>query len=193
MAKDYKHRATPRHRRPAVPGWLWLLAGLALGLLVAFLGYLQQSPRAPADAPQPGPARPLSGQEARDVKKTTPAPVPPPPKPRYDFYTILPGMEVVVPEQSLPEKTREGVRPVEAPGTYVLQAGSFRSHPQADQLKARLALLGLKSEIQVVTIDNRETWHRVRVGPFKDLNALNAARARLKENRLDAILLRVSE
>lgn len=201
MPRDYKHRTNQRRRKPqSPPGWLWLFAGLALGLLVAFLYYLQQSPDATKQpAPKQDTARQPLGvpapdrQEARDVKKTAPAPVPPPPKPRFDFYTILPGMEVVVPEQEITGRPREGVRQVEAPGTYLLQTGSFRTLQQADQLKARLALLGLKADIQTVTIDNRETWHRVRVGPFKDLEALNTARARLKENDLDAILLRVGE
>lgn len=203
MPRDYKHRtSSPRRRkRKSAPGWLWLIAGLALGLLVAFLYFLQQSPDTPqakAPAPKQDTARqplgvPAPGQEARDVKKTAPVAPPPPPKPRFDFYTILPGMEVVVPEQEITGKPREGVRQVEAPGTYLLQAGSFRTLQQADQLKAKLALLGLKSDIQTVTIDNRDTWHRVRVGPFEDLDALNTARARLKENDIDAILLRVGE
>lgn len=204
MPRDYKHRTSTRRskRRNGAPGWLWLVAGLALGLFIAFLFYLQQRPAQPAAAKVAAPppkaettSKPLSvprdGQDVRDVKKTTPAKVPPPPKPRFDFYTILPEMEVVVPEQEITGTPREGVRQVEAPGTYLLQAGSFRTHQQADQLKAKLALLGLQADIQTVTINNKETWHRVRVGPFNDLNALNTARARLKENNLDAILLRV--
>ena len=96
-----------------------------------------------------------------------------------------------VAEQEITGKPLEGVPQVEAPGTYLLQAGSFKSQPQADQLKAKLALLGLQSDIQTVTVNNTETWHRVRVGPYNDLAALNTARARLKENQLEAILLRV--
>jgi cell division protein FtsN len=200
MPRDYKHRTSQRRRKhQPTPGWVWLSTGLVLGLFVAFLFYLKQPPDAPtAPAPKQETARqplgvPAAGQEARDVKKAAPAPVPPPPKPRFDFYTILPGMEVVVPEQEITGKPREGVRQVEAPGIYLLQAGSFRTLQQADQLKAKLALLGLQSDIQTVTINNRDTWHRVRVGPYKDLDALNTARARLKENGLDAILLRVGE
>ncbi|MBI5461360.1 MAG: SPOR domain-containing protein [Gammaproteobacteria bacterium] len=204
MPRDYKHRtSTPRRRRKqqSPPGWLWLLAGLAIGLFVAFLFYLQQRPAAqPTAASTPAtPAQtsqslnvPTAQQDARAVRKTEPAKaLPPPAKPRFDFYTILPEMEVPVPEQEITGQPREGVPQVEAPGTYLLQAGSFRTRQQADQLKAKLALLGLQSDIQTVTINNKETWHRVRVGPFSDLNALNTARARLKENQLDAILLRV--
>ena len=203
MPRDYKlSTSAPRRRRKrqSPPGWLWLLAGLAIGLFVAFLFYLQQRPTAqptaaavptaPSQASQPL-NLPATGKDTREVRKPEPAKAPPPPKPRFDFYTILPEMEVPVPEQEITGQPREGLPQVEAPGTYLLQAGSFRARQQADQLKAKLALLGLQSDIQTVTINNQETWHRVRVGPFSDLNALNTARARLKENQLDAILLRV--
>lgn len=178
---------------------MWLLAGLAIGLFVAFLFYLQQRPATQPTAAATAPAQTNQSlsmpgkQDAREVRKPAAAklPPPPPPKPRFDFYTILPEMEVPVPEQEITGQPREGVPQVEAPGTYLLQVSAFRTRQQADQLKAKLALLGLQSDIQTVTINNQETWHRVRVGPFSDLNALNTARARLKENNLDAILLRV--
>lgn len=199
MPRDYKHRtSSPRRRRKrqSPPGWLWLLAGLAIGLFVALLLYLQQRPDKPVQAevavpPRHPQAMPERSQDTRDVRKPAAKIPPPPPKPRFDFYTILPEMEVPVPEDEITGKAREGVPQVEAPGTYLLQAGSFRTREQADQLKAKLALLGLQSDIQTVTINNKETWHRVRVGPFTDLKALNTARARLKENNLDAILLRI--
>ena len=196
MPRDYKHRANSRRKRSTIPGWVWLLAGLAIGLFVAFLAYLQLQSAEPATQAVPATASkavPKPAQETRETRKPKPAPVPPPPKPRFDFYTILPEMEVVVPEQEITGKPREGVRQVEAPGTYILQVGSFRALQQADQLKAKLALLGLQAGIQTVTINEREIWHRVRVGPFKELSTLNAARVRLKENQIDAILLRVGE
>ncbi len=192
MPRDYKHRANSRRKRSTTPGWVWLLAGLAIGLFIAFLAYLQLRTAEPAQQSAPI-ATPKPAPEPREVRKPKPAPVPPPPKPRFDFYTILPEMEVVVPEQEITGKPREGVRQVEAPGVYILQVGSFRTLQQADQLKAKLALLGLQAGIQTVTINEREIWHRVRVGPFKDLSTLNGARARLKENQIDAILLRVGE
>jgi cell division protein FtsN len=101
-------------------------------------------------------------------------------------------MEVIVPDEEIRGKaTREGVKQVEQPGTYLLQAGSFRSRQQADQLRARLALLGLETSVQAVTVDNGQNWHRVRVGPFSNLQELNDARALLKTNGVDAILIRL--
>ena len=56
-----------------------------------------------------------------------------------------------------------GSGPVEKPGAYILQAGSFRNHADADRVRALIAMQGVESKIQKVTID-KDTWHRVRVG-----------------------------
>ena len=192
MARDYKHQVRRKPRRKPAPPWVWMLAGLSIGLFVAFLIYLK-STAADAPAPRVVEAPMPTEQEARGVKKVPPAPIPPPPKPRFDFYTTLPEMEVVVPEEEITGTRKEGVRQVEEPGTYLLQAGSFRTHEQADRLKAQLALLGLETGIQSVSINDRETWHRVRVGPFRDLDELHRVRVQLKSHDVDAILIRVRE
>jgi cell division protein FtsN len=171
-----------------------MVAGLSIGLFVAFLIYLKSGGgSAPAARLVEAPVTVPAEREARGVKKEPPAPIPPPPKPRFDFYTALPEMEVVVPEEEITGTRKEGVRQVEKPGTYLLQAGSFRTYEQADRLKAQLALLGLETGIQSVSIEERETWHRVRVGPFRDLNELHKVRVRLKSQNVDAILIRVRE
>lgn len=193
MARDYKHQVRRKPRRKPAPPWVWMLAGLSIGLFVAFLIYLKStggSAPAPRVVEAPSPA---AEREARGVKKEAPAPIPPPPKPRFDFYTALPEMEVVVPEEEITGTRKEGVRQVDKPGTYLLQAGSFRTHEQADRLKAQLALLGLETGIQSVSINDRETWHRVRVGPFRDLDELHKVRVQLKSHNVDAILIRVRE
>ena len=101
-------------------------------------------------------------------------------------------MEVLVPEEEIKgTPTREGVKRVEKPGTYLLQAGSFRSRKQADQLRAKLGLLGMETRIQTVSVNSKQSWHRVRVGPFNNLRDLNQARSLLKKNGIDAILIRL--
>ncbi len=191
MARDYKHQVRRKPRRKPAPPWVWMLAGLGIGLFVALLIYLKAGPD---DAPVARVVEaPPMEREARGVKKEPPAPIPPPPRPRFDFYTTLPEMEVVVPEDEITGSRKEGVRQVDKPGTYLLQAGSFRTHEQADRLKAQLALLGLETGIQTVSINDRETWHRVRVGPFRDLDELHKIRVQLKSHKIDAILIRVRE
>jgi cell division protein FtsN len=186
-------RRTARSR-PGPPPWVWSLTGLMVGLLVAFLVFLQMRPKQTevAETAQPL-AVPAEQQTAPAPKPNKPKAAPvAPPKPRFDFYNLLPEMEVIVPDEDIQgQATQEGVKRVEQPGTYLLQAGSFRSRKQADELRAKLALLGLETSVQAVTVDNTQTWHRVRVGPFSNLQELNNARALLKKNGVDAILIRL--
>lgn len=187
------HRRRTARSRPAPP-WVWSVTGLVVGLLVAFLVFLQMRPKQAeiAQSQQPLTVPAPAEQAALEVHKPKSKPVTPPAKPRFDFYNLLPEMEVIVPDEDIQGKaSHEGVKQVEQPGTYLLQAGSFRSHPQADQLRARLALLGLETSVQAVTVDNGQTWHRVRVGPFSNLQDLNDARALLKTNGIDAVLIRL--
>ncbi len=83
-------------------------------------------------------------------------------------------------------------RAVEEPGSYILQAGSFTSLSDADRLQANLALLGIESRIQRVTIDD-DVFHRVRVGPISDLTELNRVRARLRQARIEHLLVKVPD
>jgi len=191
MPRDYKHRAHARRSKPALSPWVGVISGLAIGLFVAFLVYIrmQATPVQQVFVKETIPPPP---EAPADTATDGKADVPPPPKPRFDFYTLLPEMEVVVPEQEITGKPEQGVRQVEQPGTYFLQVGSFRNGKQADRFKAELALLGLETSIQKVTIDNKTTWHRVRVGPFSDLDALNKARRLLRQRGVESTLVKVT-
>jgi cell division protein FtsN len=197
MARDYKYQ--DRRRRSGSPPWVWAMVGLLVGLFVAFLVFLQLRTQAPAsptavlETPPEPETRPPVEQAAPPAARVAKAGPEPPPKPRFDFYNLLPEMEVIVPEQEVQgAATPEGVKKVEQPGTYLLQAGSFRNQDQADRLRARLALLGVETTVQTVTVNDQETWHRVRVGPFDNLKDLNSARSLLKKNGIDAILIRLT-
>jgi len=193
MASDYRRRPRRSYKRRTTnsPPWLWTVAGLIAGLFVAFLVFLQMRPRPILSGQTIALEKPAEA-DSRELHQGGEKPIPPPPKPRFDFYKLLPEMEVIVPEQEISgSPTREGVKKVQKPGTYLLQAGSFRSQHQADQLRAELALLGLETSLQTVNIDSRRAWHRVRVGPFNNLNDLNEARSLLKKNGIDAILIRL--
>ena len=73
---------------------------------------------------------------------------------------------------------------------YLLQAGSFRSHGDADRLKAQLALQGFVANIQSVTV-NGDTWHRVRLGPFDSAREADRTRRKLDDIGVRAIALKV--
>lgn len=158
-----------------MPRWLVLSFGLALGAAGVLIGQLVWKRGGAGDG--------LAGLFTRSqpesaVVKKSPEPVVPA-KPRFDFYTVLPG------ETVLPERGR--ARP-KAEADYFLQAGAFSSYSEADALKARLALHGLIAEIQNVEIDGK-IFHRVRVGPYPRIEQLDAAAVRLE--RLGVRALRV--
>ncbi|NGX17647.1 SPOR domain-containing protein [Wenzhouxiangella sp. XN24] len=194
MARDYKRRQ--RTRKPPTPGWMWFLGGLAVGLSVALFIYLRDAGPGPEGAPvatratQPADtADPSAGAgDAPGADSPTEG--------GFDFYTMLPGLEVIVPQEDTRARDAPEAGAMQAtalaPGRYWIQAGSFRSYRDADRRKAELALLGLGSSIQDVAIDG-QTWHRVRVGPLPDAARAEAMRQRLADNGIGALALRERE
>jgi len=191
--RDYSKKPRPKAAEGGkggqLPGWVWMLAGLLVGLFVAFLVYLNQvAPERSAAAPAAAPA-PKKPAETHTAKAA-------PPQERsgisYDFYKILPEYEVVVPEEDL-KKPEVLQQEMAATGRYYVQAGSFRSAADADTRKAELAILGLVSDIQTVTVDDgksQSTWHRVRIGPIGAQKDLDRVRRLLQDNRIGFILLK---
>jgi len=135
VSKDYKNRL----RKP-IPGWWWLVTGLLIGGFIVFLSNLQDSDEASTNKQR------LPQQDVRIVKKITNPAIKPlsDSKPRFDFYQILPSLEVVIPEHEIEERRRLEGTGRSKPGTFIIQVGSFRTPQQADTLKARLALLGIE-------------------------------------------------
>ena len=74
---------------------------------------------------------------------------------------------------------------------YFLQAGAFQNMSDADNLKAKLALLGVEAKIQSATLADKGVWHRVRVGPYTNVDELNRMRVTLKQNGIDTSLIKV--
>ena len=171
-------------RNDPAPGWVWMLFGLALGLVVAVGVYLRGEPRVsePRSAPaqrSPRAAAPAGGRAASDES-------------RFEFYDILPRYEVVIPEVETEAGRALRTNAVEEPGSYVLQAGSFGALADADRRQASLALLGIESRIQRVTVDD-EVYHRVRIGPISDLTELNRVRRQLLDAHIDTMLMKVAD
>ena len=229
MPRDYKHRANARKKRPALSPLVGVLAGLLIGLFVAFLVYIksQSKPGEPVYVQETLPPPVAVGEEAPDeVRKEETTANPSPPKPRFDFYTLLPEMEVVIPEEEItqglkqaapppavtapasktepaaqathapaasaaPAVTTKPAPPPAATGTYYLQVGSFSDAVKAERFKAELGMLGMQTSIQTVTINNKDTYHRVRVGPFGTLDKLDRTRQTLKKKGIDSTPIKV--
>ena len=111
-------------------------------------------------------------------------------------------MEVIVPEEEIRQRASEPPpvvtdkpavtsQPAASPETYYLQAGSFKGADQADRFKAKLALMGFETDIQTITINNKDTYNRVRVGPYSDLRTLDKARSRLKKEGIETRTVKI--
>lgn len=202
MARDYKNAASSRRgKEPAksgLPGWLMLILGGALGFGIAFgfnVGKSWWVANGP-DTHPPAQTTASTSQASPDKTAATPDGTKPKPddgKPRFDFYKMLPNFEIVVPDQDKEVQSSGEVAKLDKPGSYVLQVGSFRDHADADQLKASLALLGIQSDIQQVKVDSSQTWNRVRIGPYSDLDKINRIRKKLQANGLEALIIRMGD
>jgi cell division protein FtsN len=193
MAQRKRRRSTRRKQQQEYPGWLWMLFGLSLGLSVAFAIYVKDRPPETV-ARQPSP-QPASMQGALDNNDESPAvaqPAKEPEESRFTFYDMLPNFEVIIPEQEPNVAVDAQPRAVVEPGLYVLQAGSFSAYADADRRRAELALHGIESSIQRVTIDDK-SYHRVRIGPTDDLDELNMLRSRLRAAKIDVLRIRLGD
>lgn len=179
VSRDYKRS---RARREPFSGWTGVFIGLVIGLGVGLALYFFDPRTPPPQDSAPKDAEPAS---ARDSAGEEPD--------RYSFYEMLPNFEVVVPEREAAVRPDAPAAPaVERAGSYVLQVGSYRKFEEADRVRAQLALQGIESKVQRVSVDN-DTWHRVRVGPVSDLRELNRVRDRLREAEMDVLVIRVGD
>lgn len=192
MAKDYKN-SKRRSGSSGLSGMAGFVCGLALGLAVALGVYLFDR-RTEARLAAQQTAAPMIRDEGKAQTKPAPASQEEAETQQFDFYEMLPKYEVVIPEQDARGGTAPAVvaGPVQKPGAYILQAGSFRNFKDADRVRAMIAMQGVESKIQKVTID-KDTWHRVRVGPITNLQKLEDTRSKLRQAQIDALVIRVGE
>ena len=217
--RDYKPKIVPggTKRRHAGGTLIGIVIGLLLGLLlaVAVAFYLNKGPKPFADktgrgeksatkgnADSSDPNKPLYGKDAKtgDAKGGTPAKEG---EKRFSFYEILPGKEEVIDPKKAIEAAKQEARvepakpgdaaPAAAKETYFLQAGAFGSPGDADNQKAKLALMGFEAKVESVDIEGKGTMHRVRLGPYGRLDDINRVRATLTQNGVEASLIRLKE
>jgi cell division protein FtsN len=186
MARRRRRFSVRRFRKP---GWLFLLVGIGIGVVGVMLGQMLahrgdgRSGLGNLFSSFSKPAEKVAVKKEPEAAK--------PPKPKFDFYTILPETETVLPERRVrakPVRTKpeEGV-------SYILQAGSFAGFEEADNMKARLALGGLVAHIQKITIEGKGEYHRVRLGPYENIDQLDTTAAQLQKMDIKAIRLKVKK
>jgi cell division protein FtsN len=136
-------------------------------------------------------------------------------KTKLDFYEILPGGKAGEPAaKAQPERVERIDRAPKAENVervdkidqaavakaqeltrdaYMIQAGSFQNPADADNVKAKLALLGLQASIEPAALPDKGTWYRVRLGPYRNLKDINTVRSQLAQAGIDATLLKIKE
>jgi cell division protein FtsN len=177
-----------------------LLIGIAVSVGVAF--YLNRTP-VPFAVSKPkdekaAPAGKTPAIAGLPSKSAAAAPASGAEKPKFDFYKILPGTEEAVSEKELRERLRAAKS--QPPGqqdaskdVYFIQAGSFQNPADADNQKARLAILGFESSVEPANLPDKGTWYRVRLGPYKKVDEINKVRQALAQNGIDANLVKIKE
>lgn len=190
MARDYKHRAHVKSgflptalRKPGF--WRWMLATALIILAVVLLLYRQR--------PDPAaPVLPVSGGVSTTAEKPPVETPPAPERPHFDFYQILPRKETVVADHEIPTRSREERLGKARESRYFMQAGSFKTYPEADRQKARLGLLGIESKVLKSKIGS-DVWYRVKIGPYNHIGSVNAIRNRLRQNGIDVLVTEAGE
>jgi len=239
MAKKAARRKG-RSRKGGQRSWLhsllWFVVGLALGLAVLIPLLLlsggegeDEESGAPAERPAepqspPSPESPESAPqppEPTETQEPSARQEPPAPegdgKSEYRFYTLLPEMEVEVPDSGSESPSRTGpepepdaepapLEPETAPrppsepeeglpqasedGHYLVQVAAFRKHEPAENLKARLALRGLEAQVVTVDLAAKGVWHRVRLGPYTGRAEAKSVRDRLADDGMQGMIVR---
>ena len=182
MTKDYakeptKVRAPKKSRRKKSSKdrspWFFLMIGMLLGISISPLlelsSFTEQLDKISAGE---------QIKQTADANKT----------PEFEFYTLLKEAEVIVlgnQSQQLSVKKESKSNDI-----FLLQAGSFKTNTEADNLRAKLLLLNLNTSIEKVTTKKNETWRRVIVGPFNTSSTLAEAQKILSDNKIDSLLLK---
>lgn len=186
-------RRNNRNQNNGSPGFALLVIGFVLGVFVSVATYFA------IGGPEQKVAKSKEEQQVAQANQE--------PELKFEFHSILPELEVVIPEQ-FTEKLRE-VLPESKPEseqqdagtttsetaaqpsgeTYFIQAGSFKKSEDAERMKIKLLLLGLDVNVQPVNVQGVQ-YHRVRIGPLTDYRSFEKARDRLKENNVQYMVLK---
>jgi cell division protein FtsN len=181
---------------------LGLAFGLVVGVLISFgvVWYLNKTPLPFVD-------KVTSPTEPKQNGAKGQAPLALPGKPgdkpittekKFEFYDILEGKKEATPKAAA---SPAAAAPVPAPapaeasagGKLFLQAGAFGKATDAENLKARLAMLGHEANVLEVEVPDKGKMHRVRVGPYATPEEMNRARGQLSQNGIPATVVRVKE
>jgi cell division protein FtsN len=172
-----------------IPKIVWIITPLLAVAFVTFLFFLKTVPSGDELEAVKGDAKKVlqtgvkraQEQARKEVEKQVS-------KPAYDFYKLLKDSDVPVPSADKSHYTSTP-KSDEARYQYSLQAASFRSNEQADNLKVKLIMQNLASSIEQASVKGI-TYYRVMVGPFTDRSKMNKAQDILADYKINALVIK---
>ena len=197
MSRDYKSPSRSNSRKKGSNLFLGLFIGYALGLVSA-IGvwmYIHQAPSPFIQNEKPEVSTKIepskngnialkemlildnSEDQAKDPNEKT----------RFEFYEMLPGNEEPVTEIELQKAAEQPI----LKDKYYLQVGSFKDTEDAENLKAKIAMLGMEAYVQSADLSEKGMWHRVRVGPFTKIDTIKKTRSSLLQSGIKANLIKI--
>ena len=180
-----KRKAGRKKKQQQTAGWVWLMAGLSIGLTIAAGIYIQDRTNAAALVEK---NKEAPSQRDPDTSELGPDSA----LDEYDFYKWLQDQKNRVPDEDFRGKPKLPPQSIDDPGSYVFQVMSFSKNADADRLKARLALSGIVAHIQEVEVDGKAR-HRVLIGPLSDLSNVNRTLSQLISLDFTPITMKVSD
>jgi cell division protein FtsN len=95
--------------------------------------------------------------------------------------------------QAAPEKiaaaAQTAAKPAKANDRFWLQAGSFSTAPDAENLRARLALAGWEASVQQGALPDKSVRYRVRLGPYDNTDELGRMKSELAKRGFDVAVI----
>ena len=170
-------------------------AGVVWYIYKTPLPFNNKSQPSPVPAPAQSTAQPAGANVAAQPMALPGKPGDPIPqngdKPRFDFYKILPGNAEAIPDpKPADQKQADAAKDKNEKESTLkepiyLQTGSFQSAGDADNQKARLALMGAEASVQQVMLQDK-VWYRVRLGPFNKMDEVSSMRSDLAKQGIEA-------
>ena len=164
------------------PGWIILLSGMLLGLLIAVAVYVKGwVPKPLLEKNIPVAQDNQTGENSTIEDKSADLSIET--KNNFDFYETLQDMEVVIDEKDINQTDNR------KPKSYIIQLGAFKKIEDAEALKAQIAFIGYTAEINDTVDVNKIQWHRVRLGPFDSGRKADVIKRKMETNGFNALIL----
>ena len=210
-----KRRSAPkkntRKKNTGTPKWVWFGCLLFFAIAVGAVSWIATRPTghpgrdfSKVDVPQPETTADSNQSSKKADKKPQPS--------KFAFYEMLPDYEVVIPGEMDKIKRRSNAASSSATTTtatqpgqksstaandagkhYIIQVGAFSKSKDANQLRAKVTLLGLQAKVVKSASESGKPIYRVRSDVITSDSRLTELLQRLHDKNIETLVLRRSK